>query len=788
MAVTGIFPMTQLTTTVYDDAIAAQIAGEDGLFRFSDDGKKLHVHTAQTPSAWENYFFNDQYYLEVDQCGQGQARFSDDALRHLRGAFRYFYLKDEASTETWNLNSKPLNVPLDSYEAVHAVGHSEFNSTYRSIAASLSVFVPLEGSREIWKVALRNDSDQTRKLSLFSVFPFEDEPLMKVRSHYDHSGGVCYGDYFPHHHAYDGYDRLKNRQTLNYLFSTYKPSSGESGERKFFGSDDHSLVPLAIKNGACSGEPSVMDLPIGALHHRLEIMPGESVELGVCYGVAKDQSAVRDLQAKFTIDAVDQAREAVYDYYNRISANLSIKTPDRVLNGFVNHWLPKQVIFQSRKNRLSGAFPIRNQLQDCMGYSLLDPTAAVEYLLTRVPLQQADGYLRQWWAEGDSTSHALCDLDFKDAGIWLILCSSIITCQSGSLELMKRELPFCDDERTAPLFEHLMRAARYLANCRGSHGLCLFGDGDWTDPINGPGRGGKGESTWTTCALGSATQKLREIAVLLNETETATWLSDLNDSLQAAVQAHCWDGAWFVTGFDDNGQPFGTSQDAEAKIFLNSQTWAIIAGYVSEERMALTLDAIRSLETKAGVLVSWPPFTVWNPTWGRISLKLAGTTENGSIYCHAGMFKAYAATCLGSGEEALREILRTLPTNPDNPPSHNLQAPIFVPNYYFGLQDSAEFGVSSRNHHTGTAPWMLWLLVEHIIGVRATPDGLIIDPKLPAAWPEVTVVRRFRDSHYTITLLNAQWGGAPKVTIDGEPHASMTLPRGNQNYLVNVTL
>ena len=780
--------MTQINTTVSKEAIAAQVAEEDGLFRFSEDGSTLHVHTAQTPSAWKNYFFNDQYYLEVDQCGQGQARLSDDGLRHLRGAFRYFYLKDDASGETWNLSSRPLNVPLDSYEAVHAVGHSEFHSRYCSIAASLTVFVPQEGSREIWKVTLRNESERTRKLSIFSVFPFEDEPLMKARSHYDHSDGVCYGSYFPHHHIYGCYDRLKSRQTLNYLFSTHKPASGESGERKFFGSDDHSWIPLAIKNGVCSGQPSVMDLPIGALHHVLEIKPGESIELGFCYGVAKDPPAVRALLAKFTIDAIDQAQAAVFDYYNRISANLSIETPDRVLNGFVNHWLPKQIIFQSRKNRLSGAFPIRNQLQDCMGYSLLDPEAAADYLLTRVPLQRADGYLRQWWAEGDSAGHALCALDFKDAGIWLILCSSIITCQSGSLELMQRELPFCDDERTAPLFEHLMRAARYLANCRGSHGLCLFGDGDWTDPINGAGRGGKGESTWTTCALGSATQKLREIAVLLNETEAATWLSDLNDSLQAAVQAHCWDGAWFVTGFDDHGQPFGTSQDAEAKIFLNSQTWAIIAGYVSEERMALTLDAIRSLETKAGVLISGPPFTEWNPTWGRISLKLAGTTENGSIYCHAGMFKAYAAACLGGGEEALREILRTLPTNPDNPPSHNLQAPIFVPNYYFGLQDSAEFGVSSRNHHTGTAPWMLWLLVEHIIGVRATPDGLIIDPKLPAAWPEVTVVRRFRDSHYTITLLNAQWGGAPKVTIDGEPHASMTLPRGNQNYLVNVTL
>lgn len=774
--------------SVQAKVIANQISKEEGLFHFSNEEAALHIHTAQTPTAWKNYFFNDQYYLEVDQCGQGQARFSDDVLRNLRGSFRYFYLKDELSGEVWNLTSKPLNVPLDSYEAVHGVYQSEFRSAYGGIVASVSVFVPMVGGREIWKLTVRNESEQGRQLSLFSVFPFEDEPLMKSRSYYDSDAGVCYGNYFPHHHTYDSYDRLRGRQTLNYLFSTHAPSGGESGERKFFGGDDHSRVPHAIQHGACAGVPSVMDLPIGALHHRLVMEPGESADLGYCYGVAKDAAAVRDLQARFTIDAIESERGALARSYQRVSEDLSIHTPDAVLNGFANHWLPKQVIFQSRKNRLSGAFPIRNQLQDCMGYSLLDPAGAADYLLSRVPLQQANGYLRQWWAEGDSSDHTLCSLDFKDAGIWLILCSCIITYQSGSLELVRKELPFCDEEQAASLFEHLMRAARYLADCRGSHGLCLFGDGDWTDPINGAGRGGKGESTWTTCALGAAVQQLRELAVLLNEVEAAAWLAELNTSLRTAVQKHCWDGAWFVTGFDDQGQAFGTKADTEGKIFLNSQTWAVIAGYVSDDRLPRTLESIRSLETKAGVRVSWPPFTEWNSTWGRISVKLAGTTENGSIYCHAGMFKAYAAICSGSGEEALREIMRTLPTNPDNPPSLNLQAPIFLPNYYFGLPESAEFGVSSRNHHTGTAPWMLWLLVEHIIGIRATPEGLRLDPKLPAAWPVVKAVRRYRDSHYDIIIVNNGCGTAPEVEVDGNPYASLTLPCGNPRYRVTVTL
>ena len=431
-----------------------------------------------------------------------------------------------------------------------------------------------------------------------------------------------------------------------------------------------------------------MDVPVGALHHRLELSPGNQADLGLCYGVESEQSAVTDLHRRYaTPESFDDELTAVTAHYDALCSGLQISTPDEALNGFVNHWLPKQIVFQSRKNRLSDAFPVRNQLQDCMGYSLLDPAAAADYLLTRVALQQTDGLLRQWWSEGDRDDHLLCSLDFKDAGVWLILCSIIVTYQTGSLALMKEEVAFRDSDERASVFEHLMRAARHLAGNCGRHGLCLFGDGDWTDPVNGPGRNGAGESTWTTCALGVAVQMLQEVAASLNKPEDVAWLEELDASLHRAVHDHSWNGKWFLTGFDDDGKAFGTPANKEGRIFLNSQTWAIIAGYVSKDRLAQTTDAIRFLETHAGTLMSWPQFTEWNPTWGRISLKQAGTTENGSIYCHASLFKAYAECALGSGDEALSEILRTLPTNPDNPPSHNTQAPIFVPNYYFGLLD-----------------------------------------------------------------------------------------------------
>lgn len=763
---------------------ATLVSAEDGLFRLEKDDAALHVLTANPPANWKNYLFNPEYYIELDQCAQGRTLVLADPRRELPASYRYFYLKDEQDGDVWNLTCRPLNRTMDAYEAIHTPAQAEYRGRRLGIESRVTGFVPLAGSRELWTVVLKNTSGSSRRLSLFTVFPFEDGGVMHAKAWYDSGIGACFSRYFPHHLRYEGYEQHRGKATLRYLFSTRRPSSGESGERGFFGGPDFSAVPRAVLAGACSGDACGAEFPVGALHHCIELDAGESVEIGFCAGVEREETVVRRLQTELADTAAFAAAlAAVRAGWANYRDGLRIETPDTTLNAFFNHWLQKQIVFQSRLNRLATGFPIRNQLQDCLGYALLDPAAALAYLRTRLPLQNTDGYLRQWWTQGDSDKHEVCSLDYKDGGIWLVICSIIVANQNGSLDFMSETFPFRDDARPVTVFEHLLRAVRNLADSRGAHRLCLFGDGDWTDPINGPGRRGRGESTWTTCALGVAVQRLREVAGALGLIAEADWLRQIDDELRAAVHAHCWNGAWYVAGFDDDGVAFGTSDDEEGRIFLNSQTWAIMAGYVSEDRLDATLAAIRSLETPAGSLVLKPAFTRWNPTWGRISLKQPGTSENGSVYCHAGMFKAYAECFLGDGESALREIIRNLPLNAANPPSRNTQPPIFVPNSYFGMEGAPDFGVSTRLISTGTAPWMLWVMVEGILGVRATPKGLLINPCMPDSWAGANLVRQFRGSTYVIAMRRGLTDGETmRILVDGEVLPSRTLPWGKKHY------
>ena len=53
--------------------------------------------------------------------------------------------------------------------------------------------------------------------------------------------------------------------------------------------------------------------------------------------------------------------------------------------------------------------------------------------------------------------------------------------------------------------------------------------------------------------------------------------------------------------------------------------------------------------------------------------------------------------------------------------------------------------------------WMLFIRrTQYLLGIRPVWDGLLIDPCLPADWPEITVDRMFRGCRYHIVIRNME--------------------------------
>ncbi|MBW4084603.1 3-O-beta-D-glucopyranosyl-beta-D-glucuronide phosphorylase [Paenibacillus sp. S150] len=758
---------------------------------FKDQGKRYVITTPRTPARWFNYLFNDTYYMEVSQTGQGDSVAFQPRNRTFTRGFRYFYIKDQETGNAWSPMYQPLKTEPEAYECIHGLGATEIRSRYKDIETSVHVFVPMKGQQEIWTVTLTNTGAKPRDLSLFTAFALENGGVMGSKCEFDEELQILSAFSFPYHVTYEQKAGCDDHTNHVYVYSDRPVDSYDCSQRAFFGGDDIYELPAAVQNGSCSGRRAEAEHPLGALQQAVALQPGEQAVSRFVVGCAQSPEEIRRSKAELAAKGYDSLRRETEAYWERISGTFRVATPDANVDAFMNVWLKKQIVMQTRTNRMSNYCPIRNQLQDALGYALIDPSGAAEYMISVLKGQETGGFIQQWIMTDGSPPKHLCLLNHTDGPVWLIICMTALLNQCGDAELLHRQVGFKDSSESASIYKHLLLAADYMASATGAHGLCLMGDGDWNDPINGPGRLGRGESAWNTMALAYAVQALLPFCEQLGDTDSEQHLRSIAGRLADAVNSTCWDGGWYVAGFDDYGKPFGTAQDEEGKLFLNTQTWAVMSGIAGGERLDKCLAAIDSLNTPFGPRLLEPPFRGWNPKWGRISLKLAGATENGSVYCHASMFKAFADCIAGRGAEAWETISRTLPTHPDNPPESNGQVPIFVPNYYFGLADSPNYGKSSHHVSTGTVGWMLWTTLEYALGIRATAGGLVIDPCIPAGWPEYRVERKFRTATYRIHVANPDRisRGAARVTVDGEAWIGTALPyEAGREYEVAVRL
>lgn len=766
--------------------------GKMGYGEWKEGGKKYEISTPFTPVPWINHLYNDEYYLEVSQTLQGSGFLVKDYNRMpcLEG-YRYFYLTDRESGEVWNPNYVPLGKTPDAYSCVHGIWSTELRSMGQDIQTSIQVAVPPAGCRELWTVSLQNAGGRPREISFYPVFGFYDHGVMGGECAYDEEAEAIYKYAFPYHTLYEEKEKAEKEKAYTYLFSDHAPVSWEMSRRRFFGSRGDREVPEGVRRGRLSGVRGEAEDFCGAFSFDFHLEPGEKIELYLEAGAAVSREEILDRKRSFSREQAARELQETEAYWERMLGGFYMETPDENLNAFGNYWLKKQVTLLTRQNRGSSYCPVRNQLQDAMGYAMVCPEEAIQYLLDVTRLQRKDGFIQQWHDTAGAAPRGLCLLKHTDGPVWLVICGEIIIRQWGSRELLECQVPYLDGG-TGTILEHLRAALLYLTEAVGPHGLCLMGDGDWNDPINGVGRKGRGESVWLSMAL---VYGIGRMLPYLEDTDPDSFrrLGEAAEKMKQAINAYGWSDRWYGAAIHDGGELLGGSGE---RLFLNTQSWALLSGAAEGERKRLLEESLRELETPFGPLILWPPFDSWDGRWGRISVKKPGTTENGSVYCHASMFLAFARAVCGDGDGLYEILWRTLPTNPENPPEKNLQIPVYLANYYYGLRESENFGRSSGHYGTGTAPWMLMLLMEKLMGAEATPEGIRLRPCLPKEWKRAACKRTWKKAVYQVTIRRREEasgeGGdreAGTVRVNGVPYEKELLPyEENQTYHVEITL
>jgi cellobiose phosphorylase len=282
---------------------------------------------------------------------------------------------------------------------------------------------------------------------------------------------------------------------------------------------------------------------------------------------------------------------------------------------------------------------------------------------------------------------------------------------------------------------------------------------------------GKGvaESVFTSMLFCRAALEMIEMSRYLGRKEDEAKYNAMFGSMKDAVNESCWDGEWYKRAFDDESLPLGSKENEFGKIFINSQSWAVMGGVSDPERSRKCLDSVnKHLNTKYGIVSMYPAYTHNDPKKGGITTYPPGAKENGGIFCHTNPWVMVAEAAMGNGDRAFEYYKQILPARRNNDADHYEVEPYVYPQNILG-KEHPQFGIARNSWLSGTAAWNMVASSQYILGIRPGYDCLTVDPCIPADWEGFRAMRKFRGAEYRIEVRNPKHvsSGVKKITLNG---------------------
>lgn len=756
---------------------------DPGLFgRFLLD-QDAFVLDSVPPRKWVNVHctdpnpHGDELYAEITNIGDGPVRFRDvagNSCQLVGYDSKQVYVRDDETNLVFCPGGEPTPQAVEETRTTYTAASTVTTGRCDGLEVTRRTFVPRKEAVEIWTVEVTNRSGRNRKISVFgyAMFQLTGSNADGKGVWKDNQSEVC-----PDLGGVLVFNRDGSAAGLGFngcLIST-NPILGGSGYRDFFTRSDFSLSTPKIlwgwnaDNRGYNGPDCA-----GIVQVQLEIPANETRRVDYILSRFVKREDVAALRARWTACAIDAAAEDQRQVYLERNAMFRIDTGHAPQDALINGFVKKQMV-----SYLVNKSGFRDNMQNDMGLALCDYKLVRENLLRAIASQNKDGGVphgfRPW-----NLHH------YSDKPAWLFHCVPWILKESGDFGLLDVKLPYRDSSHEDTVWTHMLSAMRYMTKDTGAHGLCDQHFADWNDGLEPSEKTGARESVMVTQQLCLGLRELAELARRRGESDVVAECDGWHNHFNKLLNEVAWDGEWYSRTLTESGYTLGSNANAEGKIFVNTQSWAVLSDTAPKDRAKLCMEAVdRMIETEYGFAIANPAFTQFDERIGKFSASRPYHVENGGCYNHAAGFKLVADCMLGRAEEAWRTFLKVTPGSPWNPISNSQAEPFSYTNCYSRTKDW--HGTSVYPWRTGTASWFAMGVVEWILGARRHYDGLLIDPCLPRDIQKATLVRTFRGSRYDIEIV--QDGKGRKVSMDGQALSSNLLPLPDgQPHRVLVTL
>ena len=773
---------------------------------FDNEKREYVIDRVDLPVSWTNYLGVKDLCVVVNHTAGGYmfyqspeyhrvTRFRGNAVPMDRPG-HYVYLRDAEDGDYWSISWQPVGKPLDQakYTCRHGMSYTTYECDYKGIKASQTLMVPMDDAVELWDVRLKNTTDKERRISVFSYCEFSFHHIMIDNQNFQMSL-YCAGS------SYDEniieYDLFYEEFGYQYFTSNVTPDGFDCLRDSFLGAYRTEDNPIAVERGTCSGSHELGNNHCGSLQKDLVLAPGEEVRLIFMLGEGSREAGKKIREKYSDMANVDAAYAQLKDYWENKFAQLQIRTPNEGMNTLINTWNLYQAEVNIMFSRFASFIEVggrtglgyRDTAQDAMTIPHSNPEKCRQRIVELLRGLTTKGYglhlFSPEWFDPDAKKekkkpfksptviptvnakdivHGLEDACSDDA-LWLVPSIIEYIKETGETGFADETVTYADGGE-GTVYEHMKRILDFSAEQVGATGICKGLRADWNDCLNLGG----GESAMVSFLHYWAICHFLQLAEYLGRTEDVEKYQAMRERVGNVCNRELWDKEWFIRGITKNGKKIGTSEDAEGKVHLESNAWAVLSGAADVEKGKRAMDSVdKYLFTSYGILLNAPSYTVPDDDIGFVTRVYPGLKENGSIFSHPNPW-AWAAECvLGRGDRAMKFYNALCPYYQNNMIEIRQSEPYSYCQFVVG-RDHTAFGRARHPFMTGSGGWAYFSATRYMLGIRPDFEHLTIDPCIPADWKEFSAVRRWRGAEYDIHVENPDgvMKGVQELYLDGE--------------------
>ncbi len=791
---------------------------------FDDEAREYVIDRPDTPLPWLNYIGQDDFFGLVTNTAGGYTFWKDAKLRRLTRyrynnmpmdlGGRYLYVRD--GDTVWNPGWKPVKTKLDRYECRHGMGYTRIIGARNGIEVEVLFFVPTGETAEVWQVTVRNRGKETRSIQLFSFVEFCFFEALNDMTNYQRTYSIGEVEV----EGSSIYHKTEYRERRNHytLFACTRPISGfDTSRDAFVGVHNGLHEPQAVFAGRAGNSIAHGWNPVGSHQVDLTLAAGaeETFAFLLAYvdqgdapkfsapGVMNKEKARALVERYAQPGQVNEAFRALNKTWETWLGRLQVRCPDPHVQRMANTWNQYQCMATFNLSRSASMYETgigrgmgyRDSNQDTLGFVHMIPERVRQRLLDIAATQLSDGTCYHQYQPLTKKGNAEIGGDFYDDHLWLVLSVCAYIRETGDATILDAEVGYADQPGSRDtVLHHLETSIQFTMRKRGPHGLPLIGHADWNDCLNlncfstepnesfqtaGDVQGSNAESVMIAGLFLTAARELAELYAWQGRAGEAARITGLRLDMLKAVEEQAWDGEWYRRAYDARGTPVGSKENAEGKLYIESQGWCLLGGAgQTNGRAEKALQSVHQhLFTPNGIVLQWPAYSEYHVELGEVSSYPRGYKENGGIFCHNNPWIQLAHCRLGNGDRALEYYHAICPSTKESMINTYRCEPYVYAQMIAG-KEAPTPGEAKNAWLTGTAAWTFLSVSQGILGLQPDYHGLRIDPCLPSAWDGFTATRVFRGATYEITVENPKHicRGIATMVVDGKPVAGNLIP------------